>query len=195
MPKFKQFDEAAVLAKAQEIFSEKGYNGTSMDDLVKATGLSRSSIYDTFGDKHGLYLKSLEQYRSDQHAGLAGLLEKTTSPRKKIQLLFESTIREIIADKKRLGCLMVNASMEMTCVDKEIANLANLSIEESEQRFYKWIKEGQAAGEITRKFSAKALARHLLNSFMGLRMTGRNRPDPEALRDIIKLSLSILDNQ
>ena len=56
MPKTKQFDEAEVLEKAKELFTEKGYNGTSMDDLVQVTGLSRSSIYDTFGDKHGLFL-------------------------------------------------------------------------------------------------------------------------------------------
>ena len=66
MPKVKQFDEAEVLKKAKAVFTEKGYNGTSMDDLVQATGLSRSSIYDTFGDKHGLFLKTLDQYRTAQ---------------------------------------------------------------------------------------------------------------------------------
>ncbi len=193
MPKVKQFDEVAVLEKAQAVFSEKGYNGTSMDDLVKATGLSRSSIYDTFTDKHGLYLKALNHYRCEQNSNLEELLKKTDSPRKKITLTFDVLMKMILADKKRAGCLMVNAGMEMTCIDKEVADLASDSMEESEHRFYEWVKAGQAAGEITKRFSAKALSRHLYNSYLGLRTIGRTRPDPGAIKDIIRVTLAVLD--
>lgn len=193
MPKVKQFDEAEVLSRAKEVFSEKGYNGTSMDDLVQATGLSRSSIYDTFGDKHGLFLKSLDQYRCSQQNDLMQLLDKTNSPKKKISLVFDYTVKDILADKKRRGCLLINVSMELTCVDKEIAGIASANMEEMEQDFYKWVKEGQAKGEISRRFSPKALAKHLYNSMVGLRITGRNRPDPESLREIVKINLAILD--
>jgi TetR/AcrR family transcriptional repressor of nem operon len=193
MPKIKQFDEADVLYKAKEVFSEKGYNGTSMDDLVQATGLSRSSIYDTFGDKHGLFLRSLNQYRCDQQTDLQQLLAKTDSPKKKIGIVFDYTVRDILADKKRRGCLLINVSMELTCVDKEVAGIASLNMEEMEQLFYQWIKEGQAKGEIVRRFPPKALAKHLYNNLTGLRITGRSRPDQDALHDIVKISLSILD--
>jgi len=193
MPKTKQFDEAAVLKKAREVFSEKGYNGTSMDDLVQATGLSRSSIYDTFGDKHGLFLRTLDKYQCDQLQNMDQLLAKTGSPRKKIHLFFDSIIRDIIADTDRKGCLLINVSMELTCVDKAIAQIAETNMQAMEQRFYKWIREGQATGEIAKKFPPRAIARHLYNSITGLRITGRNRPEPDALRDIAKIALSILD--
>jgi TetR/AcrR family transcriptional repressor of nem operon len=193
MPKKKQFDETEVLVKAREVFSEKGYNGTSMDDLVQATGLSRSSIYDTFGDKHGLFLKSLNQYRCSQTADLEKQCAKSDSPKKKIRAIFDYTIREITADKDRKGCLMINVNMELSAVDKDVAAVSLTNMEELEQTFSSLVKEGQAKGEISKKFTPKALGRHLYSSLMGLRVSGMSRPDADALREIVKLTLSILD--
>lgn len=193
MPKKKQFDETEVLVKARELFSEKGYNGTSMDDLVQATGLSRSSIYDTFGDKHGLFLKSLDQYRCSQTADLEKQCAKSDSPKKKIRAIFDYIIRDILQDKDRKGCLMINMSMELSAVDEEVAAVSVTNMEEMEQTFSSLVKEGQAKGEISKKFTPKALGRHLYSSLAGLRVSGTNRPDADALREIAKLTLSILD--
>ena len=193
MPKVKQFDEADVLGKAKKVFTEKGYNGTSMDDLVQATGLSRSSIYDTFGDKHGLFLKALQQYRCNSQSDLQQLLEKTDSPKEKIRLVFDATVKSILRDKERMGCMLLNVSMELSCSDKEVAAVASENMEEMEQLFAEWVKKGQARGEISRTFSSKALARHLYNGITGLRVVGRSRPEPDALRDVVKITLSILD--
>lgn len=193
MPKTKQFDEAAVLRKATAVFNEKGYNGTSIDDLVRATGLSRSSIYDTFGDKHGLFLRSLEQYQQTQAEGQEITLEKTASPKKKIQLLFNTAIQEVLTDKKKAGCFLINVSAELGCIDKEIASKACETMEVMEDRFHHWVKEGQAKGEISKKFSARALARHLYNSLTGLKANGKTRADADALKDIVKVTLAALE--
>jgi TetR/AcrR family transcriptional repressor of nem operon len=193
MPKAKQFDETEVLIKARELFSEKGYNGTSMDDLVQATGLSRSSIYDTFGDKHGLFLKSLNHYRCSQQGDLEKQCAKSDTPKKKIRSIFDYTIKDILADKDRKGCLMINVSMELSAVDKDVAAVSLANMEGMEQIFSSMVKEGQTKGEISKKFTPKALARHLYSSLMGLRVSGMNRPDADALREIVKLALSILD--
>jgi len=193
MPKTKQFDEAEVLKAAKEVFCEKGYNGTSMDDLVQATGLSRSSIYDTFGDKHGLFLKSLNQYRYAQQGDLQQLLSKTESPKKRIRFVFDYVVKDMLADEANKGCLLVNVTMEMSCVDKDIAGIAADNMHEMEQLFYHLVKEGQASGEIAKKFPAKALARHLFNSLMGLRITGKSRPEADTLKDVVKLAMAILD--
>jgi TetR/AcrR family transcriptional repressor of nem operon len=66
-------------------------------------------------------------------------------------------------------------------------------MEEMEEHLYMLIKEGQAKGEIAKKASPKALARYLYNNLMGLRMVGKSRPDADALREIVKVTLSILD--
>lgn len=194
MPKTKQFDEIEVLLKAREVFNEKGFTATSMDDLVKATGLSRSSIYDTFGDKHGLFMKALEDYKLDQQNAITETLAKIDSPKKRISTLFHNVIQEIVSDKKKKGCLLLNAGMELTSVDEKVAALASLGMVEMEEIFYGWIKEGQTSGEITKRFTAKALAKHLYNSFAGLRLTGKCRPDATALKETVKIALAALDD-
>lgn len=193
MPKTKQFDETEVLKKAKEVFWLKGYNGTSMDDLVQATGLSRSSIYDTFGDKHGLFLKSLNQYCGSQQGNLEQQCAKTDSPRKKIRSIFDYTIKDLLTDKSRKGCLLMNVSMELNAVDKDVAALSLANMEVMEQVFSALVKEGQSKGEISKKFTHKALARHLFSSLMGLRVSGVYRPDVDSLRETAKLALTILD--
>src|SRR5690242_11014867 len=99
MPKTKQFDENEVLRKARNVFWEKGFNGTSMDELVRATGLSRSSIYDTFGDKHGLFVRSIQLYGQEEREALSKFMKNDFSPKKKIHLLFKRMIRDILEDK------------------------------------------------------------------------------------------------
>ena len=65
MARTKDFDEDEVLTKAMNLFWLNGYNGTSMQDLVDGLGISRSSLYDTFGDKRSLFLKTLENYKKN----------------------------------------------------------------------------------------------------------------------------------
>ncbi|MEO6306223.1 MAG: TetR/AcrR family transcriptional regulator, partial [Bacteroidia bacterium] len=76
MPKYKQFNKEKVLEAASVVFHEKGYNGTSIDEILTATGLSRSSLYDSFKDKHNLYLQSLEFYKTTNDKKIQTLDEK-----------------------------------------------------------------------------------------------------------------------
>jgi TetR/AcrR family transcriptional regulator, transcriptional repressor for nem operon len=193
MPRTKQFDEKEVLQKAKEVFWQKGYNGTSMDELVRATGLSRSSIYDTFGDKHGLFIRTIQLYQEDQQTFIADHLKNGATPKKKIQWLLHRLQQEILQDKDRKGCFLVNTVAELAGLDKEITALANKDIERMEEVMLSWIRQGQSTGEIGKKFPARALARHLQCSINGMRIAGQANPDRAMLDDIIKVSLSVLD--
>lgn len=193
MPKTKQFDEAAVLEKARNVFWKKGYNGTSMDELVKATGLSRSSIYDSFGDKHGLYMKALQHYQQEKRQSLVEGIPSAFSSRKKIGWIFQNSIAQALCDRQRKGCFMVNTTTELANIDSSMNKIVNANMEAMEEIFHTLVKEGQAAGDINRKFSARALARNLFSSFNGLTIIGQTRPDKELLEDIAKVALSVLD--
>ncbi len=193
MPKTKQFDEAAVLEKARNVFWKKGYNGTSMDELVKATGLSRSSIFDSFGDKHGLYMKALQHYQQEKRQSLVEGIPSAFSSRKKISWIFQNSIAQALCDRQRKGCFMVNTTTELANIDSSMNKIVNANMEAMEEIFHTLVKEGQAAGDINKKFSAKALARNLFSSFNGLTIIGQTRPDKELLEDIAKVALSVLD--
>ncbi len=186
------FDEAGVLQKATELFWTKGYNATSMDELTKATGLSRSSIYNTFGDKHGLFMRCLRFYLDDQTQQLATLAGKVANVKDRIRAAFEFAVAEIIADRMRKGCLMVNTTTEMANQDAEIAAVALSNMNEMEELFGAWVREGQAAGQISAGFSAGMLARHLFNLYSGLKVSGKMKQDRASLEDIIKVGLSVL---
>src|SRR5688572_26630215 len=112
MPNEVLFNEEETLQKATNLFWLKGYNGTSMDELTKITGLSRSSIYNSFGTKHSLFIQCLNYYKQNQYNNISQCLHKADSPLKKIQLLFRIEIDALIKDKGNKGCLIVNTTAE-----------------------------------------------------------------------------------
>ena len=192
MPKEVLFDEATALQRATDLFWEKGFNGTSMDELTKATGLSRSSIYNTFGDKHHLFMRSLEYYQGQQQEEMSAAVKKANSPLKKIQQLFKFAVESTLKDAQRKGCLVVNTTTELANMDTEIADFLLKNMNEMEQVFQELIKDGQKLGEISTAFPAAALARHLFNTYSGMRVGGKAKPERKALEDIANVALSVL---
>jgi TetR/AcrR family transcriptional regulator, transcriptional repressor for nem operon len=182
-----------VLDSITNLFWSKGYNGTSVDDLVQASGLSRSSLYDSFGDKHGLYLRALQHYRQKNAAMLKEDLKKITSPKKRIRHLFNGAVAHILADDQRKGCFVVNATTELSGHDAGAAALSCANMQEMEASFTQWVAEGQKTGEISNHTPARAIGRYLYSSFCGLRVVGQTNPDKKMLDDIVKVTLSILD--
>lgn len=193
MPKTKLFDQAEVLKKIMNLFWEKGYNGTSVDDLVQASGISRSSLYDTFGDKEQLYLAALKFYRDKSSQQQDESLASIASPRKKIEALFRVSVHDILEDKKGKGCFLVNATTELGNQLKPVAEEAKSNLDAMESFFLEQVKAGQASGEITRDFKPRALARYLFSGLTGLRVLGQTRKDKELLDDVVRVILKSLD--
>src|SRR6187431_2537654 len=103
MARTKDFDESEVLAKAVKLFWLKGYNGTSMQELVDALGISRSSLYDTYVDKHTLYLKSLQFYQANGQKQITDIAAGTTSAKDAIKRLLEFVTTGLLSDKQHKG--------------------------------------------------------------------------------------------
>jgi TetR/AcrR family transcriptional regulator, transcriptional repressor for nem operon len=192
MPKTKQFNEDLVLQKAKNVFWQKGYHGTSIDELVKATGLSRSSIYDSFTDKYHLFLRTLSHYQQQEQAILFSQVPPQLSPTKKIAWLFDNNIKSSMQDEHRKGCYLLNTTTELANVDEQVQNLLAANMEALEQVLCKWVKEGQNDGSITKAFTSKALARHLYCSFNGMKIIGQTKADKAILQDVMKVALAVL---
>lgn len=192
MPNEVLFNEEEALQKATNLFWLKGYNGTSMDELTKITGLSRSSIYNSFGTKHSLFIQCLNYYKQNQYNNISQCLHKADSPLKKIQLLFRIEIDDLIKDKDNKGCLIVNTTAELANLENKIASFVRRNMEDFENLFQQLIKEGQLTGEINKTLSPLATARHLYNCLVGLKIIAQTCNDKKTLEDIAKVSLSIL---
>jgi len=193
MARTKDFDETEVLAKAIELFWQKGYNGTSMQDLVDTLGISRSSLYDTFGDKHQLYLKALESYKQTQAAIRDRILNGSVPAKAAIRQLLDMIINEMIHDKQQKGCFLINSAVETASHDKDTSAIICDNDVQLENAFYGVIKRGQGNGEITSKQDPRTLARFLFNMIVGIRVNGKSAPDKAIFQDIINLTMSVLD--
>src|SRR6266568_1383877 len=114
MARQKEFNRDEVLHKAMEVFWTRGYEGASIQDLVKHMGINRQSIYDTFGDKHSLFLQSLDRYREIENRKVFAVLERPGSVKRNLRQLFEEVIsRSISAEGRRRGCFVGNSMSEL----------------------------------------------------------------------------------
>src|ERR1700754_4976114 len=111
MARTKEFDENEVLSKAVDLFWLKGYNATSMQDLVDGLGISRSSLYDTYSDKHTLFIQALKSYQTSGAAKIQDIISNTASAKETVRKLLELTTKELVGDKQQKGCFLVNAEV------------------------------------------------------------------------------------
>jgi TetR/AcrR family transcriptional repressor of nem operon len=193
MARTKDFDEKEVLGKAVDVFWHKGYNGTSMQDLVDGLGISRSSLYDTYGDKHTLFMKALESYQSDNADKFRAIIGSGESAKETIKKLLEFITGELLCDQKQKGCFMVNAEVEVAPHDEKVNQLVCQNDQQVEDAFYFVIKKGQESGEITNQQDARALARFTFNTVKGIQVTAKSTTDKAVFDDIIKLAVAVLD--
>jgi len=193
MARTKDFNEDEVLAKAVTLFWHKGYNGTSMQDLVDGLGISRSSLYDTYGDKHALFVKALESYKASSSGELCNIISNTVSAKEAVKKLFEFTTRALISDQQHKGCFMVNTEVEVAPHDAEVANIICQNEQLVEDSFFKAIKKGQDSGEINNDKDARALARFIFNTVKGLRVSAKSTTDESFFDDVTRTAMSVLD--
>lgn len=193
MARTKEFNEDQALDKAIEIFWHKGYNGTSAQDLVDYLSLSRSSIYDTFGDKEKLFIKSLQRYQKKAQDQIIQLFEESENIKETIRDIFRQAVLESLEDRITKGCFMVNTSVELAMHNEKIAKIVENNRQIMEGVFTKAIQKGQDLKHISNKTDARILARFIFNNYSGIRVLARTgERDKEVYDDIVKTMFSIL---
>ena len=167
------------------MFWRQGYDGTSVDDLLEATGLHKGSLYKAFGDKRALYIASLERYTSHVHDGWKKLRAGSASPKEALRRWFHFLVTFKGAFK---GCLAANASAEVAPRDPEIAAMLRAFTTTFRTAFAEAIEHGKQLGEFSPDVDA-ALAGELLAIVMyGLRVMGKHSPLSPGLVDVILAS-------
>lgn len=192
MARTKVFDEETVLNKAVNLFWKKGYNGTSAQDLVDELGISRSSLYDTYGDKFQLYKSSLQQYRKNFGGYMIQMIDKSDDYEKTIKDIFHYVVTESIQEKFSKGCFMVNSTIELAPHNSEIAEIVNSNMQDIENALIRIITKGQEAGQFTKNHSASSLARFLFNTISGLRVASKSGADKKVFDDVVNVTLSAI---
>ena len=191
MGRKKEFDEDAVLHKAMRLFWEQGYEKTSMQELVSHMGIHKKSMYDTFGDKQSLYVKTLKRYSEMSEQSVKRGMADTRSAKEAIRLLFEMAIQQ--QEELPGGCFVVNTAVELAKHDSEAIDWVHLKWTDTEQLIQDLIVEGQQSGEFSKTLNAEGLSHYFINALIGLRVMAKTISDREKLRQIIEMNMSVLE--
>jgi TetR/AcrR family transcriptional regulator, transcriptional repressor for nem operon len=195
MARTKDFDENEVLTRAMNIFWSRGYQATSMEDLVSGLGISRSSLYGTYTDKHTLFLKALENYQEISAARIMEVLNQPGSAKETIAKLIGIATDGLRDGKQKKGCFILNASVEVGPHDKTVNKMVCQNDQRMEEIFYQIILKGKKSGEIRNPQPAKTLAKFLFNMMKGLQVAAKSSADGSDFQDMITMAVSILDQR
>ncbi len=196
MSRPKAFDPDVALDRAIDLFRRKGYAATSVGDLVEHTGLSRSSLYDTFGDKHALFIAALDRYRVRGSGFLTELLEASDSPMAGLRAYFDALAADCACpDRGRYGCLAVNAAAERAATDSETAERSAQNLAGMSGAMSALVRRAQQSGEVAASRDADALGHFLTNAVYGLRGLQTAGAPASAIRSVIDTTLDVLTAQ
>ncbi len=189
----REFNLEEVLDKAVETFWSKGYEATSIQDLVDGMGIHRGSLYAAFGDKQRLFLTVLDRYRKVVVRKLLDILDAQTSGKAAIRQFFANVVEHVIKGGSLRGCLVTNSAVERGLSDPQTAKRVSACLTQLEDGFHKTLMRAQSTGEIDPRRDPRALARYLTSSLQGLLVIGKVRSDRMVLEDVVKVTLRALD--
>jgi len=168
MPRPRTFDETDVVAAARDEFWSRGYAATSVDDLTNATGLGKGSLYGAFGDKHGLFLRALDDYIGTALDRIrAELRDSKHSAHDRLIRHIRAQVKAIAADKSRRGCMMAKSAAELGATDESVDQAVERAYAAWITELANCIKEAQRDGAIGKEQNAQALATTLLAFMRG----------------------------
>lgn len=190
MARSKEFNEEEALDKAMEIFWRQGFEKTSIQDLVDQMGIHRRSLYDTFGDKHSLFVQTLERYESLVASQIWEQITEEMTTVEAIRKIFELAVYSDNTNPK--GCLMVNTAVELSLLDNEVSQRIKSAFKQTENLITDLLIRGQARGEVARSFDIGELSRYIHNALIGVRVLVKITEDPKDFDSTIDMTLSIL---
>jgi TetR/AcrR family transcriptional repressor of nem operon len=190
MARPKAFDQDLVLVKAMHIFWARGYAGTSLDDLVAAMGINRQSIYNTFGDKHALFMSCLKLYWQGEldrvYEGIKG--EKAEDRLRSMM----HEISHLATSRGEMGCMLLNSLGELAPQDQAVVDFYLKIDRDSVQSMSKRINAGQENGELEAHFNPAAAAKFLIALSIGIRTLGKVMPENQDFSEIADFAIDVL---
>lgn len=189
----KAFDIDLAIEKAMQLFWQRGYERTSLNDLLEYLDISRSSFYNAFNDKRTLFISVLKRYEQAVHdVIIIQTLRDHESGWQGIQRVFELVVDSLATDEAHRGCLLVNTAVEIASSDEAVASILSENALRCENAIADALRRAQETGEIAQEIDIQATARFLLSTIRGMRVTGRMSHERTVFEDIAKAALEKL---
>jgi TetR/AcrR family transcriptional repressor of nem operon len=193
MARQKAFDEDAAIDAAVDCFWARGYEPTSVRDLVQRMGIGAASLYNAYGDKRALFTAALARYADRTLRARVARLEAAGRPKEAIAAFFAEIIDRSLADRGRRGCLLVNSALEVASHDAALGKVVTGYLDEIRGFFRRAIVAAQAAGQVPASLDPDETAHHLQGVVLGIRVLARTRPDRRTLESIARPALRLLE--
>jgi len=194
MARTREFDETTVLEKARDLFWERGYTATSIQDLEKALGINRSSIYRFFGGKRQLYDRTLADYRDENMGLLRKALFDSNDIRQTLTELFVKAAKQSHPDcnASARGCYVVNATTEMANSCSEALTFVTDNRKEFVAIMADALARAQVQGKLKEQADPAELANYLFVCYSGLQVVVQTNIERESLVRSVKHSVAAL---
>jgi TetR/AcrR family transcriptional repressor of nem operon len=175
-----------------EMFWSKGYEATSLSDLLKAMEISKSSFYQAFGSKHELFERCLARFRERQVTRMRAALAGAETAKRFIR----SMLTAIVADAARMetpkGCLIMNTATEFSGRDASVARLVSHATSDFADVFATAVRQAQREGDIAPEKDADALARYIVSTISGLKTMVKAGYSPKAVDEVVEVAMGAL---
>lgn len=191
MARPREFDETAAVEKAMHAFWEHGYEATSTQDLCEATGLGRSSVYNTFTSKRTLFRRSLAHYTSTQLGKRQAVLDGPGTAAERLAAVLDQAIEDDV-DQRRRGCLVVNTLAELGLPDDEVGAALRDDTDRNLVMFAECAREGVLDGSLRDGLDPADVAEFLLSTTSGLRVMARRGASRESMHAVADLALAAI---
>jgi len=188
----KMFDEKEVLIVAMNYFWEHGYDNTSLDNLLKAMGITKSSFYSTFKSKEEIFSRCLKLYREQNYDYLKSLKENI-GPKNSMLMLANMLVKELEETGNVKGCLIINSGKECYNKYKDLSTQIKIEFNFMQKLFTEFVKEAKDIGEIKNQKKAEIIAGRYTNSLNGLMVTIQAGADKELINYILDDLKEILE--
>jgi TetR/AcrR family transcriptional regulator, transcriptional repressor for nem operon len=192
MPRAKEFKPEEALEKAMQLFWQKGYFDTSMDDLVEFTGVSRYGLYGTFGDKHDLFIAALQHYRTHTVSAQLALMKTPEASLAQIRSYFSNLMTTGNATGRK-GCLICNTAVELAPFDRDAAEQVNTGFTQMNMAFRNALTNASQRGELSSRFDAEAGADYLTGVAQGLFVLARSPASGKSIQSFVRTALEMLN--
>jgi TetR/AcrR family transcriptional repressor of nem operon len=193
MSRPKEFNPDDAIEKAMQVFWYKGYEATSMEDLLTAMDLSRGSLYDTFGDKRQLFLKVVDRYCTTFASSKFSLLDQPGPALPTLRRFICDLIEGGLADPQRRGCLISNTVMELSPHEKEIAGRLRQALKMAEDAFLKVLTRAQKQGELHMGQDPRTLAQFLVTMMQGAVVMIKAGAPGDMVKQTAEVALSVME--
>jgi TetR/AcrR family transcriptional repressor of nem operon len=170
----------------------KGYEATSIQDLVEAMGINRFSLYDTFGDKHQLFCAACRRYLNSVGSNRLALIRDSENGIDGIRKFFDTAVRFLGTSDGRNGCLMTNTAAEFPNVDEKAVEVVELFFNSLHKEFKDALSKAKKRGKVSSTLNINRSAQYLVANAQGIWIAGKVNYDKKALDGIVEMTMSVL---